>query len=134
MHRFTKFLFALSDIFAWLLLAFSSMAVVAYPIAGSVYAKMSHQSLTTFDIIGICAILLIVAAGAFAITRRKVLGIALVLAPAVANALSGQFLFALGYTGAVAVVFATPFLLVFLQVRSAVASDQQSNNSFNRTR
>jgi hypothetical protein len=42
----------------------------------------------------------------------------------------GKDWFAASNAGAVAVVFATPFLLVFLQVRSAMASGQRPDHSF----
>jgi hypothetical protein len=84
---------------------------------------MTQQPITTFTIIFNCAIWLSVAAGAYAITRRKVLGLVLVLAPAFASAISGQVTFALALAVGWTVAFATPFLLAFFQARSAATSE-----------
>jgi hypothetical protein len=119
-YRMIQFLFVVSDVFAWLLLALSLVSAVAFPLVGPIHGRMSRQPLTTLDIIGTCAISLVVAAGAYAITRRKIFGLALVMAPAVALALSGRFDSALVFAVAAAAVFATPFLLVFLQARGAL--------------
>ncbi len=122
MHRLTKLWFALSDLLAWPLLAFSLVSAIVFPFVGPIYARMAQQSITTFTIIATCALWLTVAAGAYAITRRKALGLFLVLAPAVVSAISGQIAFALVFAVVWAIVFATPFLLAFFQARSAATS------------
>ncbi|WP_296281275.1 hypothetical protein [Pseudoxanthomonas sp.] len=122
MYRLTKLWFAFSDLLAWALLAFSLVGAIVFPFVGPIYARMAQQSITTFTIIGTCAIWLIVAAGAYAITRRKALGLVLVLAPAIVSAISGQIAFALAFAVAWAVAFVTPFLLAFFQARLAATS------------
>ena len=122
MYWFTKILFAIADFLARLLLAFSVIAVVALPFVGPVYARMASQQNTTLSILGHCLMWLAVAVGAYAITRRHVLGLALLMVPAIASFVGGQFAVGLVVTTAVAMVFAMPFLLAYLQARSASAS------------
>ena len=122
MQRLTKLWFAFSDLLAWPLLAFSLVGAIAFPFVGPIYARMAQQSITTFTITSTCALWLIVAAGAYAITRRKALGLLLVLSPAIVSATSGKIAFALVLAVAWALAFATPFLLAFLQARSAATS------------
>ena len=122
MQRLTSIWFNLSDVLAKFLLAFSLVGVVAYPFVGPVYARMHQQPITTADIVGTCLLWLVVAAGAYAIIRRKVVGLLLILAPAFWSAISGQLAFALGLALVLSVVFATPFLFVLLQARSAATS------------
>ena len=115
MYRLTKLWFAFSDMLAWLLLALSIVATAIFPFVGPVYARMTRQPMTTLNIVGTCALWLMVAVGAYAITRRKVLGLVLVLVPAAVSAVSGRMAFALAFAAACIVVFATPFLLAFLR-------------------
>jgi hypothetical protein len=107
--------FALSDLLAWLLLAFALVAAALFPFAGPVHARMTEQSLTMMGVAGTCMLWLAVAAGAYAIIRRKALGLVPVLAPAIVLAVSGRAAFALSLAAIWAVVFAAPFLLVLFQ-------------------
>lgn len=121
MQRLTLLWFALSDLLAWPLLAFSLMVAIAFPLAGPAHARMAQQPMTTFTLVGTCALWLMIAGGAYAITRRRPLGLVLVLAPAVASAMAGQMAAAL-VLAAWAIAFVPPFILAFLQARSAAAS------------
>ena len=122
MQRLTKLWFAFSDLLAWTLLAFSLVGAIAFPFIGPIHGRMTQQPVTTLTIIFTCALWLSVAAGAYALIRRKALGLALVLMPAVVSAVSGQIAFALAFVVAWAIAFAAPFLLAFSQARSATAS------------
>lgn len=122
MQRLTQLWFALSDLLAWPLLAFSLMGAIAFPFAGPAYARMAQQPMTTFTLVGTCALWLMVAGGAYAITRCRPLGLVLVLAPAIASAMAGQRASALVLAAAWAIAFAPPFVLVFFQARSAASS------------
>ena len=117
MHRLTKLLFAVADILAWMILAFSIAAALAFPFVGPVSARMSGQPLTVFGIAGTCALWLAVAGGAYAITRRQVFGVGLVLLPVAQLMSSGRVGFGLAVAGALVLAFATPFILVLLQAR-----------------
>jgi hypothetical protein len=122
MHRLIRVLFAFADLFAWLLLVLSVLEALAWPFIGPVYARMAHLPITTLSIVGGCATWVAVAAGAYAITRRRVLGLALVLVPAVVWLVSGLPVLALVFAVVAILVFGTPFLLAFLQARSTPVS------------
>ena len=117
MHRLTKICFAVADILAWLLIALSILGALAFPFVGPVYARMSGQPITALGIAGTCAMWLAVAFGAYAITRRQVFGVVLVLLPAVQLLASGQIAFGLAAAASLALAFATPFILAFSQAR-----------------
>ena len=121
MHRLTKLLFWISDILAWLLIAFSSLSAIAYPIAGPALARMDRQHLATSSIVFTCLLWLSVAVGAFLITRRRVLGLFLVIAPVFLTSSRAEWLASLVFATALALVFGLPFLLVLLRVRSATS-------------
>ena len=117
MHRLTKTLFAVADFLAWLLLAFSIAGALAFPFVGPVYGRMSGQPVTALGIAGVCVLWLVVALGAFAITRRRVFGVFLVLLPAFQLLASGRVAFGLAVAGALVLAFATPFVIVLSQAR-----------------
>lgn len=104
--------FAASDMVAWLLLVFALVGVVLFPFVGPLHARMTQQSVTVFDMAGTCILWLAVAAGAYAIIRRRVLGLLFLLAPVIVLGFSGRPGIALLLAGVWAVVFAAPFLLV----------------------
>ena len=118
MHRLTKVLFWITDISAWLLLGFATLAAVTYPFAGPAWARMEHQQLSTAEIAITCLSWVLAAVGAFMVTRRRALGVVLTSAPVLAAAGSnGQWLAGLIACTIPVLFFGTPFLLVFLQAR-----------------
>ena len=121
MHRLTNFLFVVADILAWLLLAFAVVGALTYPFVGPVHARMSGQPITALGIVGTSVLWLAVALGAYAITRRQVFGIALVLLPAVQLIASGQVALGLVAVGVLVLAFATPFILAISQARSVAS-------------
>lgn len=122
MDRLVKLWFAFSDMIAWPLLVFSLAGAIAFPFVGPIYSRMVKEPLTVLGIIGVCVLWLVVAAGAYAIVRRRALGLVPVLAPAIALAVSGHTTLATVFAAAWAAVFAAPFVLVLIRARSAVAS------------
>ena len=122
MQRLVKISFVFADLCAWLLVAIFLFGAIAWPVIGPVHARMAHLPITTFSIVGTCIMWLATAAGAYAITRRQVLGLTLIQIPSAVWLVSGLFVFALTFTVVAAVIFGTPFLLAFLQARSAPAS------------
>jgi hypothetical protein len=83
---------------------------------------MVKEPLTVLGIIGVCVLWLVVAAGAYAIVRRRALGLVPVLAPVIALAVSGQTTLALVFAAAWAAVFAAPFVLVLVRASSATSN------------
>ena len=117
MYRLTKFLFWFSDVLAWLLAAFAFLTAVTYPIAGPVWARMEHQQLATSSIIVTCLLWLSVALGAYLLTRRRIVGLALLIVPILVAASSSGWLAGFIIMAFLALVFGLPFLLVLLGAR-----------------
>lgn len=122
MHRIIGGWFAVSDLVAWPLRVFSLMVAVLFPFVGPLHARMAQQPITMLGMAGTCALWLIVAVGAHALLRRRALGLAPVLAPAIVLAFSGQPTWALAFAFIWAVVFAAPFLLVLSRSLPGAAS------------
>jgi len=117
MTRLIRTLFWVSDICAWLLALYSAFGVVAYPIAGPTHARMISEPLTLFEIIATCGLFVITAVGAFLVTRRRVVGVLLVLLLACVWIYRGHYDFALSYIGICILVFGAPFALMIMQLR-----------------
>lgn len=56
MQRLTQLWFALSDLLAGPLLAFSLVGAIAFPFAGPAHARMAQQPMTMFTLVGTCAL------------------------------------------------------------------------------
>ncbi|MCL6619305.1 MAG: hypothetical protein K6T33_05895 [Thermomonas hydrothermalis] len=117
-HQLIKLIFWITDIAAWLLLAFATLAALTYPFAGPAWARMDHQQLSTTAIVITCLSWALAAFGALLVTRRRAIGIPLTIAPIVAAAaINGALLAGLVVSVIPAVFFGLPFLLVLLQVK-----------------
>ena len=119
MHRLIKILFAISDLFAWIALAFATLGAVTYPISGPARAAMQHQTLSTWSIAGTCALLAAIAVGAFLVTRRKVIGVILISASILIAAAATHLVAGITLAGAAALLFGLPFLLVLFHAQNS---------------
>ena len=112
--RLTKALFSLSDACAWLLASVAALAAVSFPLLAPIQAKMDHEAISPLEITVITLLWAVVAIGAWRLTRRRLWGLAAVALPAI----YGGPAFAATYLGFVALVFGTPLLLAFIEVRN----------------
>ena len=119
MRTLTATWFRVADVLARLLAVFALVGAAAYPFIGPVYFRTVHQPISALAITGTCALWLAVAVGAFAISRRRASGIWLVLLPAVALVISGQFLLGVAVASGLVLVFCTPLLLAFIQAHAS---------------
>ena len=119
MHRLIKILFATSDFFAWIALAFATLGAVTYPISGPARAAMQQQTLSTWSIAGTCALWAAIAVGAFLVTRRKATGVILISASILIAAGATHLAAGITLAGAAALLFGLPFLLVLLQAKNS---------------
>jgi hypothetical protein len=122
MRTLTTNWFRVADVLARVLAAFALIGAAVYPLLGPVYLRTANQPLSVLVIAGTCALWLAVAVGAFALSRRKVAGVWLVLLPAMALVVSGQFLAGVAVASALVLVFCTPFFLAFIEARAKAVS------------
>lgn len=120
--RLTRIWFALSDAVARLLLAGAVVVAILVPVVGPMHARMSHQVLSTGHLLAVSALWLAVAAGAFALTRRRPLGLLPVALPGVVLAVSDKPIAAACYLGLAALLFATPLVLAYIEARARNAN------------
>ena len=120
MRVLTKALFVVSDALAWLLLAIALLVASLYPIAGPAAARMYRHELPWWSVAAICAACLLVALGAFAITRRRAAGLLPIVLAAALGAMSHGVLAATLAALVAVALFGTPFGLVALQARRQV--------------
>lgn len=113
--RLTKFLFGLSDLCAWMLLTAGVLAVVAVLFVGP--GPEGARTVSSFESMGQALLWLLVAVGAYLLTRRRPLGVPMVVLPALVWAAQGNVAVALIYAGVALLVFATPLILVWREVR-----------------
>ena len=119
MARLAKALFLASDIAAWLLILLSVVCAGLSPIALIAYAKMAHQPVSYLFITWYCALWIAIAFGAYALTRRKLIGLAPIIVFAVIAAANGNFTFALLVVGGSILLFCSPFLALLAISRKA---------------
>jgi len=112
-----KALFWISDIVAWLLFIAATLIALATPFSGWVFAVMGDPLPTTWQLLGLGFGLLTIAAGAFLVTRRRIVGILLVQVPAIVWFLNGSYRDALIYFLCTLALFGVPFLLAVISVR-----------------
>ncbi|NUO76853.1 MAG: hypothetical protein HOQ32_12665 [Lysobacter sp.] len=115
--RLTKFLFGLSDLCAWMLLTAAVLAVVAVLFVGPGPEGARAAPVSSFASMGQALLWLLVAVGAYLLTRRRPLGLPMVILPALVWALQGNVMVATIYAGVALLVFLTPLWLVWREVR-----------------
>lgn len=115
--RLTKSLFGLSDLCAWMLLTVAVLAVVAVLFVGPTPDSAQVRPVSSFESMGQALLWLLVAVGAYLLTRRRALGLPMVVLPALVWAVQGNVMVAAIYAGAALLIFATPLILVWREVR-----------------
>lgn len=115
--RLTKILFGLSDLCAWMLLTVAVLAVAAVLFVGPGPDGVQAKPVSSFESMGQALLWLLVATGAYLLTRRRPIGVAMVVLPALVWAVQGNVVVALIYAGFALLVFATPLILVWREVR-----------------
>ena len=109
--RLTKALFYLSDALAWLIAAIAVVIAVAFPFVAPVMAEMDNDPIPPIGIIIITAAFASIALGAWLLTRRKLIGVAIVSLPAIL----GTPWFFLTYMLFIGTFFCLPFALAFVE-------------------
>ena len=122
--RLTKALFWISDICAWFLLCLALFLAFVMAAVGPVADAMDHVSVSWTRTIATIVVCLLTSKGAFLLTRRRPLGLLLVLIPAVMALIQGSFVFAVGYLAVVVLVFCLPFVLVFFEFRGQAVREE----------
>ena len=122
MNKLITIWFKIVDVLAWTLIALCIFGATSYPFVEPIHAHMSDRPITAFGIISAYMIWLAVAGGAFAITRRKALGLLAILVPTMKLLFSGHIFFALTTAAVLLVIFSSPFVLAFIHARSNMRS------------
>lgn len=115
--RLTKILFGLSDLCAWMLLTVAVLAAVAVLFVGPGPDGARSEQLSSTAAMGLAVFWILVGVGAYLLTRRRPIGLALVVLPAILWAVQGAFAMAAIYAAFALLVFATPLILVWREVR-----------------
>ena len=121
MPKVAKILFGLSDFCAWSLIMFALICVVTFPFIGPMYADARHESISTLSVIGTCLLWAAVALGTYAVTRRRALGLPLVMIPALPLVMAGHITLALAWIVVFALLFGLPFVIVAIDACNAKA-------------
>ena len=130
--RLTKALFWISDICAWVLLCLALFFAFVIAAVGPVAGAMDHVPVSWPRTIVTIVACLLISQGAFLLTRRRPLGLLLVLIPTVMALIQGGFVFAVGYLALVVLVFFLPFMLVFFEFRGQAVREETSLESDER--
>lgn len=123
MRNVVRIIFAVSDLIAWILLFASLAGAVMYPFAGPIHARMDHHALSVERIVLTVFFAIIVAVGAYLLTRRKILGLPLVLVPCIGWGLTGSMPIALCYGALVLIIFVTPLVLSYIEMKRVRESE-----------
>lgn len=115
--RLTKFLFGLSDLCAWMLM---TVAVAAVAVVLFLGPGPDAKPFTLLESMGLSLLWILVAVGAYSLTRRRPFGVVLVMLPVVLWLFQGNVAPALIYAAFALLVFATPLVLVWREVRRGV--------------
>ncbi|KRD78469.1 hypothetical protein [Lysobacter sp. Root983] len=115
--RLTKILFGLSDLCAWMLMTVAVLAVVAVLFLGPGPDAQQAKPVSSFEAMALSLLWMLVAVGAYLLTRRRLAGLLLVILPAFLWLFRGEVLPALIYAAFALLVFATPLILVWREVR-----------------
>lgn len=115
--RVIKTLFWISDVAAWLLLflALVGSLLMAY---SPIFYAMDHEPISWSELLTTLVGCLLVAKGAYELTRRRVWALLLVALPAFAALLLGNIKFGLVYLGSCMLVFGLPLGLAFRESRA----------------
>lgn len=116
--RITRVLFRLSDACAWLLVFVALLFALVMASMGPMFYAMDHEPVSWPELISTLVGLLVVAKGAYELTRRQPWALMLVSVPGIAAFLGGGTVFGIAYLGLVLLVFGVPFLLAFLELRA----------------
>ena len=117
MKPLIKALFIVFDILAWLLFAATVLSVLAFVFLGPVEARDGNYEVSRLEIWVTCIIAACFAAGAFAVARRRPIGIFLLSLPVLPCLYIGELLFGALFLCLVLAVFGTPFFLAFMEAR-----------------
>jgi hypothetical protein len=115
--KFTKILFAISDLFARIACGLCVLGAVFFAFFGLTFARMMHSGLDPGGVVIGTVTLLVAAAGFWLLLRRKGIGLALVLAPTILQIWHGRLLFALGFATTFVFVFGLPLGLALIESR-----------------
>ena len=123
MAKVVKILFGISDFCAWSLIMFALICVIAFPFIGEIYAVARHESISTLSVIGTCLPWASVALGTYAVTRRRALGLPLVMNPALPLVMAGHITLASVWILIFVLLFGLPFLMVAIDARNSKAGN-----------
>lgn len=115
--RLTKILFGLSDLCAWMLMTVAVLTAVAVLFVGPGPDGLRSEQMTSTESMALAVFWTLAGLGAYLLTRRRPVGLALVILPAVLWAVHGSYVAALIYAAFALLVFATPLVLVWREVR-----------------
>lgn len=121
----TRVWFRLADLLAWILLCLCVLGALASPIAVPVFARMNSDSVSGWFLLAVSIAYLLIAFGAFLITRRRLTGLIFLLVPSVYWAATGVLVAAFVYLALVAVAFGLPYLLVYIAIRGRSSGAQE---------
>ena len=121
----TRVWFRLTDLLAWILLCLCVLGALASPIAVPVFSRMNSESGSGWLLLAVSVAYLLIAFGAFLITRRRLTGLIFLLVPSAYWAATGVLVAAFVYLALVAVVFGLPYLLVYIAIRGRSSGAQE---------
>ena len=115
--RIIKALFQFSDACAWVVLFFSALTALSYPFIDVVPPNRPAES----QLLLASGLSLLVAVGAYHLTRRRLFGLPLVLLLPVAFGFYSNLLATVAYLVSASVVFGAPLACAFLEARARPA-------------
>jgi hypothetical protein len=114
MRRLVVVLLAVSDWLCWLLVFLGVLCTVVYPLANLTFWPRIGEPVSVVALILGSAFSLLIAGGAFALLKRRLLGLLPLFLPAVLFLVLCEYSAFAVATGLVLVLFAAPYALIFL--------------------
>jgi hypothetical protein len=114
MRRLVVVLLAISDWLCWLLVFLGVLCAIVYPLANLAFWPKVGEPVSVVGLILGSAFLLVIAGGAFALLKRRLLGLLPLFLPALVFLVLREYLAFVVAAGLVLVFFAAPYALVFL--------------------
>jgi hypothetical protein len=114
MQRLISALFAICDFICWALVCLGVVGTIASPLAVQTYEKMLHHQASILQIIAATLFWLSVSVGAYALLKRKVVGVIPLLVPALCALLAGAGIGGLLIAASLPVLMLAPYMVVWL--------------------
>ena len=114
MRRLVVVLLAVSDWLCWLLVFLGVLCAIVYPLANLTFWPKVGEPVSVVALISGSTFLLVIAGGAFALLKRRLLGLLPLFLPAALLLVLREYSAFAVAAGLVLVFFAAPYALIFM--------------------